>query len=371
MTAIVRASLAAALLLAAAENAAAQVQTPAAVSPQAPVPAYVPIEGEITVRDFAFASGERLPSLRLHYATLGTPRRDASGAIVNAVMVLHGTGGTGKQFLVPQFAGVLYGPGQPLDLKRWYVILPDGIGHGASSKPSDGLHARFPHYDYADMVAGQRKVLDALGVTQLRLLIGTSMGCMHAFVWGETYPGFAKALLPLACQAVELGGRNRIWRKLAIDAITHDPAYAGGEYTSEPAGGMRAAASILVLAGTAPVALQAAYPTRAGADAYVDKVEKSFSSGDANDLIWALQASRTYDPSARLASINVPVTWINSGDDFINPPGLHLAEAQVRQMPRGKFVLIPESTATHGHGTHTWAALWQSELLALLARSGG
>jgi len=364
-----RAKLAALLLLLGASAATAQAPTPVAVPSRAATPADVPVEGEITVRDFAFVSGERLLSLRLHYATLGTPRRDASGAIVNAVMVLHGTGGSGRQFLVPQFAGVLYGPGQPLDLARWYVILPDGIGHGHSSKPSDGLRTRFPHYDYADMVAGQRKLLDALGVTQLRLLIGTSMGCMHAFVWGETYPGFARALLPLACQAVELGGRNRMWRKLAIDAITHDPAYAGGDYTSEPANGMRGAAAILALAGTAPVTLQAEYPTRAGADAYVERVEKNFGTGDANDLIWALQASRTYDPSARLASITVPVTWVNSGDDFINPPGLHLAEPQVKQLPRGKFVLIPESAATHGHGTHTWAALWQGELVALLARS--
>lgn len=361
----------AALLLSSTGAATAQAPTPVAVPSTAPMPAYVPTEGEVTVRAFAFASGERLPALRLHYATLGTPRRDASGAIVNAVMVLHGTGGSGKQFLVPQFAGVLYGLGQPLDLARWYVILPDGIGHGGSSKPSDGLHARFPHYDYADMVAGQRKVLDALGVTQLRLLIGTSMGCMHAFVWGEAYPGFARALLPLACQAVEISGRNRMWRKLAIDAITHDSAYAGGNYTSEPANGMRGAASILALAGTAPVALQAEHPTRASADAYVNNIEQNFSGGDANDLIWALEASRTYDPSAGLASITVPVTWINSGDDFINPPGLHLADKQVTQMPHGKFVLILESAATHGHGTHTWAALWQGELLALLARSGG
>lgn len=367
----IRAKLAAALLLSLAGAATAQAPAPVAVSPAAPASAYVSTEGEIAVRNFAFASGERLASLRLHYATLGTPRRDASGAIVNAVMVLHGTGGSGRQFLVPQFAGVLYGPGEPLDLARWYVILPDGIGHGGSSKPSDGLRARFPHYDYADMVAGQRKVVDALGVTHLRLLIGTSMGCMHAFVWGETYPGFARALLPLACQAVELGGRNRMWRKLAIDAITHDPAYAGGKYTSEPVEGMRGAAAILALAGIAPVALQAQYPTRAGADAYVEKLEPNFGSGDANDLIWALQASRTYDPSAKLASITVPVTWINSGDDFINPPGLHIADRQVKQLPRGRFVLIPESVATHGHGTHTWAALWQSELLALLARSGG
>ena len=351
--------------------AAALIGLLATVAVAQPVPGdFKPVDGDVIARDVAFASGERLAELRLHYATLGTPRRNAAGTIVNAVMVLHGTGGSGRQFLQPQFAGELFGPGQPLDLARWYVILPDGIGHGSSSKPSDGLRARFPHYDYADMVAGQRRVLDALGVTQLRLLIGTSMGCMHAFVWGETYPGFAHALLPLACQAVEIGGRNRIWRKLAVDAIRADPAYAGGSYTAQPIAGLRTAVSLSAIAGTAPVALQAELPTRAAADAYIaPRIERDLAGRDANDLIWQLEASRGYDPSARLGAITVPVTWINSADDFINPSGLHLPEALVGRMPAARFVLIPESTRTHGHGTHTWAALWKRDLVDLLSRS--
>jgi homoserine O-acetyltransferase len=188
-------------------------------------------QGDYVARDFRFRSGESLPELKLHYRTLGTPRRDAAGKIVNAVMILHGTGGAGDQFLQPQFAGVLFAPGGLLDPARWYVILPDGIGHGGSSRPSNGLRMRFPRYGYDDMVAAQHELLvQGLGVQHLRLLMGTSMGCMHAFVWGETWPDFADALMPLACLPTRIVGRNRLWRDMAMDAIRSDPAWKGGDY---------------------------------------------------------------------------------------------------------------------------------------------
>ena len=360
-------------LIAAAVAAAAPATAPAAPGP-APAAAQTrwPItEADFTLRNFTFASGETLPELRIHYTTLGKPHRDAKGRVDNAVMVLHGTGGTGKQFLVPQFAHRLYGPGQPLDITRYYVILPDGIGHGGSSKPSDGLRARFPHYDYTDMVAANHAlVADGLKIPQLRLVMGTSMGCMHAFVMGEAYPGFARALMPMACLPVEIAGRNRMWRKLSIDAIKADPAYAGGDYTSPPLAGLRTATALSMMAGSAPLRLQAELPTRAAVEKWLDgRVEARLSDGDANDTIYQLDASRTYDPSAKLASITVPVTWINSADDFINPPNLHIAEAMVGKMPNATFRLIPETAEGHGHGTHTWASFWSDDLVALLKRS--
>lgn len=335
--------------------------------------AAAPIEGDYAVKDFTFASGERLPELRLHYTTLGTPRRDGAGHVVNAVMVIHGTGGTGKQFLLPQFAGELFGPGQPLDTSRYYVILPDSIGHGGSSKPSDGLHARFPHYGYADMVAAHHALLtQGLGVDRLRLLMGTSMGCMHTLTFAEVYPGFARALMPLACLPVPIAGANRQWRKLAIDGIKLDPAWADGDYTAEPVTGLRTAASLLVAFGSAPLAMQHDLPTGAAVDAAVTtRLTRDLASRDANDLIYQLDASRDYDPGAKLAAIDVPLTWINSGDDLINPPDLRLVEGAIGRVRQGRFVLVPASLATHGHGTHTWAALWKDELVALLARSGG
>jgi homoserine O-acetyltransferase len=329
--------------------------------------------GDFTLRDFHFRSGETLPELHLHYMTLGEPRKDASGHVTNAVLILHGTGGTGGQFLSPQFADELYGPGQPLDIRKYYLVLPDGIGHGKSSKPSDGLHMRFPHYDYADMVEADHRLLTQhLGVDHLRLIMGTSMGCMHAFVFGEAHPGFMDAMMPLACLPVEIAGRNRAWRQMTIDAVKADPAWMGGDYAAEPQAGLRTASDLLVIAGSAPIQLQKAYPTRAAAEAYEQKaVARSMASADADDLIYQVDASRTYDPSQGLAKITCPVMWVNSGDDFINPPELGIAEQKVKEIKRGEFVLIPASDKTHGHGTHTWAAVWKPQLEKLLAESGG
>ena len=327
-------------------------------------------EGDVTLREVAFKSGERLAHVRMHYATLGTPHRDAKGQIDNAVMLLHGTGGSGKNFLSPLFADELFGPGQPLDLAKTYVIMPDNIGHGGSSKPSDGPRMAFPRYDYDDMVALQHRLLtEGLGVTRLKLILGTSMGCMHAFVWGETYPGFAERLAPFACNAVPLAGRNRMWRKMAIDAIRADPAWNGGDYKTQPAAGARTATDLLILAGGNPLALQARYPTREAADKAVDQMFNArVGAFEANDALYYLDASRNYDPSPGLEKITVPVLWVNSADDFINPPELGLAEQLVKRMPKARFVLIPASTETRGHGTHTAAAFWKKDLAELLAR---
>jgi homoserine O-acetyltransferase len=327
-------------------------------------------DGDVMLPDFRFRSGETLPELRIHYATLGTPHRDAAGRIDNAVMILHGTGGTGRQFLAPQFANELYGPGQPLDISRYYIILPDGIGHGRSSKPSDGLRMRFPHYDYDDMVEAQRLLLGRLGVARLRLLMGTSMGCMHGFVWAESHPEMLRAAMPLACLPTEIAGRNRMWRRMAAEAIRRDPAWAEGNYAAEPVQGLRAAADLLQIAGMAPLYVQHAYPTREAADAWiVPRVEADLATRDANDLIYQLEASRTYDPLPGIDRIRTPMTWVNSADDFINPPELGIAEPAARRMPSVRYVLIPASPETRGHGTHTWARFWKGELADLLRRT--
>lgn len=328
-------------------------------------------EGDALLRDFRFVSGERLAELRIHYATLGAPHRDRAGEIDNAVMILHGTGGTGRQFLAPQFAGELFGPGQPLDIGRYFVILPDGIGHGRSSKPSDGLRMRFPRYDYDDMVEAQRRMLmEGLGIRRLRLLMGTSMGCMHGFVWAEAHPAFARAMMPMACLPTDIAGHNRMWRKAAIEGIKADPAWAGGEYRSEPLQGLRTAVSLLQIAGFAPLYLQKAYPTRQAADSYiVERVAKDLPTRDANDLIYQLEASRNYDPWPRLERITAPIAWVNSEDDFINPPGYGIAEEAARRMRTARYVLIRATSETRGHSTHTWARFWRQELIDLLART--
>jgi homoserine O-acetyltransferase len=344
---------------------------PAVQSPVTVVTKTWPIqEGDVLLKDFRFGTGETLPELRIHYTTLGKPHRSAAGRIDNAVMVLHGTGGTGQQFLRPQFADELYGPGRPLDIRKYWIILPDNIGHGKSSKPSDGLRMKFPKYDYDDMVEAQYQMLRSLGVEQLRLIAGTSMGCMHAFVWGETHPDFAKALMPLACEPVEIAGLNRMWRQLAIDGIEADPAWNGGNYTSQPAQGLRTAQSLLFVAGSAPLYYQQQYPTRQKAIAFAqDRVASAMKELDANDTIYQLDSSRNYNPWPMLEAITAPVMWINSADDFINPRNLPLPEQAVKRMSKAQFRLIPETTDTRGHGTHTWAKFWKADLRALLSRS--
>jgi len=359
MTLSVRAvALAAAALLAV---ATASAQTPTK---------FPATEGDYIAHNFKFKSGEELPEMRLHYRTLGKPDRDAQGRVKNAVLILHGTGGSGQQFLQPQFAGELFGPGQLLDAGRYFIILPDGIGHGKSTKPSDGAHSHFPAYDYDDMVAAQHLlVTEGLGVQHLRLIFGTSMGCMHSFVWAETYPNFMDALMPMACLPVQIAGRNRAWRKMLMDAVRSDPAWNGGEYKEEPKEGLRAAEDLLVIAGSAPLLLQKTLPTRDAADKYVDEAEKRAGTLDANDLLYQVNASRNYDPSPELEKITAPVMWINSADDFISPPELGIAEKESKRLKNGTFVLLPISEQTHGHGTHTWAVVWQLYLKQLLDKS--
>ena len=330
-----------------------------------------PHEGDFVIHNFRFQSGETMPELRMHYTTLGTPVKDADGRTTNAVLVLHGTGGTGHQFLRPIFAGVLFGPGQLLDASKYYIILPDNIGHGKSSKPSDGMHARFPQYDYADMVLLQHELVEkGLGVDHLRLVMGTSMGCMHSWMWGEAYPDEMDALMPLACLPVQIAGRNRIWREMIIDGIRQDPEWKNGEYSSEPRAGLEISADFLLIAGSAPLHMQQDLPTREAADKYLEQAMKRMTAElDANDFLYAVSASRDYDPSSKLDSIQVPVMFVNSADDFINPPELGIAEREIKKVKNGKFALLPTSEKTHGHGTHTWAVVWQQYLKELLEQS--
>jgi homoserine O-acetyltransferase/O-succinyltransferase len=330
-----------------------------------------PQEGVYVVHDFHFQSGETLPEVRLHYYTLGKPIKDASGRTTNAVLILHGTSGNGAGFFRPIFAGVLFGPGQLLDPAKYFIILPDNIGHGKSSKPSDGMHAHFPQYEYADMIALQHELVErGLGVNHLRLILGTSMGCMHSWGWGETFPDYMDALMPLACLPVQIAGRNRIWRKMVIDGIRQDPDWRNGDYTTEPRAGLQISADFLLIATSAPLHMQEELPTREAADKYLEESMKQLTAAiDVNDFLYAVSASRSYDPSAKLETIQAPVMFINSADDFINPPELGIAEREIKRVKNGKFVLLPASEQTHGHGTHTFAAVWQQYLQELLERS--
>jgi homoserine O-acetyltransferase len=352
------------LLTLAGSLAALMLASPAASQP-------APVEGDFTAPAFALTSGRSLPELRMHYRTLGQPRRDADGRVENAVLLLHGTGGTGGQFLSPQFAGELFGAGQPLDIARFYIIMPDNLGHGGSSKPSDGQRARFPEYGYADMVEAQRRLLvDGLGVDRVRLMLGTSMGCMHIFVWAETHPDFADALMPMACQPTAIVGRNRLWRTMLKDAIRSDPTWAGGDYTAQPVEGLRTAVDLLLLAGSAPMAMQQDLATPAAVDEWLSQQQaRRLPALDANDLWYQVNASFDYDPSAGLERITAPMTWINSADDFINPPELGLAERFLPRIAGVRYRLVPNSVGGKGHGTHTWAVFWKDDLAALLARS--
>jgi homoserine O-acetyltransferase len=343
----------------------AQTATP----PQRNYPA--PVEGDYVIQNFRFHSGEVLPELKIHYRTIGTPKMSSSGVVQNAVLIGHGTGGAGTQFLSPQFANVLFGPGQLLDASRYFIILADGIGHGNSSKPSDGMHARFPHYTYDDMVAAHYELLTKkLGVNHLRLVMGTSMGGMQTWVWSETYPDFMDALMPLASLPVEIAGRNRIWRRMAMDAIRDDPEWLGGEYKTEPMRALTAAENLLLFVGSAPLQWQKQWPTRDAADkSYEERVKAAVAHLDANDLLYQLDASREYNPAPKLETIKAPLVAINSADDVINPPELGLIEREIKRVKHGRFILLPITDQTRGHGTHTLPAIWQGYLKELLAES--
>ena len=330
-----------------------------------------PAQGDYVINDFHFASGQTLPELKLHYRTLGTPVRGADGAVRNAVLILHGTSGSGEQFMNPIFAGELFGPGQPLDVSRFYVILPDDIGHGDSSRPSEGLHARFPDYRYADMVdAEHRLVMDGLHVNHLRLVMGTSMGGMHVWLWGEAYPDMMDALMPLASLPAPIGGRNRMWRRMISEAIRGDAAWDGGEYKTQPPS-LRFAAETFFFMMDNPQRRTEQFPTTAAADKGLDDfATKETQAWDADDILYAIESSSDYDPSGKLAAIRAPLVAVNSADDLINPPDQGLMERGIAQVPHGRAVPIPEGPDTRGHGTHTVAKLWKTDLEQLLQASG-
>jgi homoserine O-acetyltransferase/O-succinyltransferase len=326
--------------------------------------------GDFVVESFRFDSGESLPGLRLHYQTLGTPHRGPSGRVDNAVLILHGTGGTGRQFLSEAFAGTLFGPGQLLDASRYYIVLPDGIGHGGSSKPSDGLHARFPRYGYRDMVRAQHRLLtEGLKVDHVRLVMGTSMGGMHTWLWGETYPDFMDALMPLASLPVQIAGRNRMMRRMIIDSIRNEPEWKGGDYAAQPSG-LTSAVYTLLFMVSSPLQWQKAAPTPEAADRFFDEqVKARLSSADANDMLYSFGASGDYDPAPALPTIRAPLTAVNSADDQVNPPELGILEREITRVARGRYVLIPIGDETRGHGTHSRPVVWKQHLGELLDRS--
>jgi homoserine O-acetyltransferase len=352
---------------------AASAQTLPALSGPVPVPAtkWPTKENTYVIKNFRFGTGEILPELTLHYLTLGTPHRNTAGHVDNAILLLHGTGGNRSTLLNPVFADALFGPGQPFDITKYFLILPDDIGQGDSSKPSDGLHMHFPQYDYDDMVRSQYIMLtEGMHVDHLRLILGTSMGCMQAWVWGETYTHYMDALAPFACYPTELAGRNRMTRYMAIESIENDPVWNKGEYTTEPLEGLRGAEGMLLVMGSAPLQMQKLYPTRAQAEKYVDDyMARTLKTTDANNLIYYVNASRNYNPEPKLSTIAVPALWINSADDFINPPELGVAERVLPKMPATKYILIPISDATRGHGTHTVAAIWKDYLIQFMAET--
>jgi homoserine O-acetyltransferase/O-succinyltransferase len=332
--------------------------------------ALTPTPGDFVIEGFRFDGGESLDKLKIHYATLGTPHRAASGRVDNAVLILHGTGGTGRQFLAEAFAGVLFGPGQLLDADRYYIVLPDGIGHGESSKPSDGLRARFPRYRYRDMVRAQHRLLtEGLKVDHLRLVMGTSMGGMHTWLWGETHPEFMDALMPLASLPVQIAGRNRMMRRMIIDSIRNDPEWKGGAYAAEPRGLTSAVYTLLIMVSS-PRQWQKAAPTREAADRFFDEqVRARLDGADANDMLYQFEASADYDPAPDLEKIRAPLTAVNSADDQVNPPELGILEREIGRVKSGKYVLIPTSDETRGHGTHSRPAVWKQHLADLLERS--
>ena len=324
-------------------------------------------EADFTAADFALVNGEHLAQARFHYTVLGTPHRDASGTVDNAVLLLHGTTGAGRNFLAPSLAGELFGPGQPLDAARYFIILPDAIGHGGSSKPSDGLKGRFPHYGYQDAVEGQyRLVTEGLGIGHLRLVLGTSMGGMQAWIWGEKHARFMDALMPIAAQPVPIAGRNMLWRQLIIDAIRSDPDWHGGDYVKEPSGFVHALPIFNIMVNNAAF-LQQAAPTRAAATALYDGWNADYAKhADANDYLYWFASSYDYDPSGELETIEARLTAVNFADDLLNPAELGTMEAAMARIKAGRYVLIPASAETRGHQTLGLAAVWKQALVDLM-----
>ena len=333
-------ALSAALMLLAAPAASAQTASGPALNRQ---------EGDFVIKEFVFASREKLPELKLHYTTLGTPKRDASGSITNAVLLLHGTSSSGKAWLTPSLADELYGPGQPLDVSQYFLILPDGVGRGGSSKPGDGLRTKFPHYRYHDIVASEHQLItEGLGIKHLRLVMGSSMGGMHTWMWGYMYPDLMDGLVPIAGQPIEISGRNWIQRRIAIEAIRNDPDWNNGNYEKNPTH----------FAITAPY-------TAVQTESVLQIQDKAPTLKD-GDALYATEAVMDYNPTPHLPEIKAKLMAINFADDETNPPELGVTEREIKRIPRGQYVLIPASDKTHGHFTHLHAVFWKAHLAEFL-----
>src|SRR5690348_121759 len=326
-------------------------------------------EDDFILKDYRFASGEVLPELRLHYRTMGVPQRDAAGKIVNGLLLLQGNTGTGANWLRPTLADELFDPGQPLDARQYFIIMQDAIGRGGSSKPSDGLRGNFPHYRYRDMVdSGYRLITDGLGVGHLRLVIGSSMGGMHAWMWAEAYPDLMDGVIPLSCQPIEISGRNWLGRRAQAEAIRHDPDWNGGFYDKNPRHYIHAAAGNF---GTeSPTRIQEMAPSLAAADKLYEERLANAAKGDANDALWAIEAIRDYNPEPGLDKIKAKVLLINDAEDHANPPELGTVERAMKRVRDGRYVLIPAGPDTHGHFSHYYAKLWKPYLVEFLRDLG-
>jgi homoserine O-acetyltransferase/O-succinyltransferase len=315
-----------------------------------------PKEGDWIGRDFRFHTGEVLPELRLHYTTVGAP----SG---QPVVILHGTTGSGTGLLTPAFAGELFGPGQALDASKYFIILPDALGHGKSSKPSDGMRAEFPQYNYDDMVAAQyRLVTEGLGIRHVRLVLGNSMGGMHTWIWGVTYPDFMDALVPMASQPSEMSSRNWMMRRLIIDSIRNDPEWNNGNYTTQPRAVRVASVFYVIATSGGTLAYQKLAPTREQADKLLDDRLAAPSITDANDTLYQWDSSRDYNPSSGLEQISATLLAINSADDERNPPETGIMDRELKRVKNGKLYLIPASDETRGHGTTGMAKFWKQQV---------
>jgi homoserine O-acetyltransferase len=326
-------------------------------------------EADFVLKNYRFASGETLPELKLHYRTMGVPQRDAAGRIVNGVLLLQGNTGTGANWLRPELADELFAPGEPLDARHYFIIMQDAIGRGGSSKPSDGLRGNFPHYRYRDMVdSGYRLVTEHLNVGHLRLVIGSSMGGMHAWMWAEAYPDLMDGVIPISCQPVEISGRNWLGRRAAAEAIRHDPDWNNGFYERNPRHYIYSAAGNFGV--ESPTRIQEMAPTLAAANALYEKRLEEAAKSDANNQLWAIEAIQDYNPEPDLDKITARVMLINDAEDHANPPELGTVERAMKRVRHGRYVLIPAGPDTHGHFSHFYARLWKPYLIEFLATLG-
>ncbi|MDR3536866.1 MAG: alpha/beta fold hydrolase [Acetobacteraceae bacterium] len=319
-----------------------------------------PQDGDVELHDFALQSGEHIPLLKLHYTTLGTARRDAAGKVTNAVLLLHGTTGTGKGYLAPTLADNLFRPGQPLDVKRYFIVLPDGIGIGGSTKPSDGLHAHFPHYGYTDQVEAQHAMLLGMGIAHVKLVSGISQGGMQTWMWGERFPDAMDALVPVASMPMQISGRNLIWRQIIIRSIRNDPAWMGGDYdpAHPPTLWMQTAAPLFALMVGNPEKLQALGPDRAKTLAAYDDLVAQYRTRDANDYLYDFESSADYDPAGAVDRIKAPMLAINFADDAVNPVQFTATRQTIMHLKSGRLVVLPGGESGYGHAGIFHAELW-------------